>query len=126
MKIVFSLSVLGGVLLGCGTTGPPIGNAPALSTPLASDSMSSITVTTNGLHLAYIDASYTAVLSASCGVPPYSWSISSGQLPPGLSLTNAGGQITGTPTQGGNVFPDGQSQRRRGKHGFKELCSGGL
>jgi large repetitive protein len=35
------------------------------------------------------------------GTPPYSWTISSGVLPPGLTLNSASGSIDGTPTQNG-------------------------
>jgi hypothetical protein len=39
-------------------------------------------------------------LSASGGVPPYTWSVSSGNLPPGLVLSPAG-SLSGTPTSAG-------------------------
>ena len=35
------------------------------------------------------------------GVPDYTWSLQSGQLPPGLSLSASPGRITGTPTTAG-------------------------
>jgi len=35
------------------------------------------------------------------GVPGYTWSLRSGQLPPGLALTASPGRITGTPTVAG-------------------------
>jgi hypothetical protein len=44
---------------------------------------------------------YSATLQEAGGVAPYSWFVSSGSLPQGLSL-NADGTITGTPTVGGN------------------------
>jgi hypothetical protein len=40
-------------------------------------------------------------LFADGGVPGYTWSLRSGQLPPGLSLTASPGRITGTPTTRG-------------------------
>ena len=40
-------------------------------------------------------------LFADGGVPPYSWTLASGQLPPGLSLSESPGRITGTPTTAG-------------------------
>ena len=45
---------------------------------------------------------YNSSLTATGGVPPYTFSISSGSLPPGLSLNSATGAITGTPTTQGN------------------------
>jgi hypothetical protein len=44
---------------------------------------------------------YTLALTASNGTGPYSYSVRSGSLPPGLSLS-AGGALTGTPTTGGS------------------------
>ncbi|MBI1763433.1 MAG: IPT/TIG domain-containing protein, partial [Acidobacteria bacterium] len=44
---------------------------------------------------------YNQTLTASGGVPPYSFSISDGALPPGLAL-NANGTLSGAPTQVGN------------------------
>jgi hypothetical protein len=44
---------------------------------------------------------YHSQIPISGGTPPYSWSVSSGQLPPGLTLNTASGSIDGTPTQAG-------------------------
>jgi Putative Ig domain len=40
-------------------------------------------------------------LFADGGVPDYTWSLVSGQLPPGLELSESPGRITGTPTEAG-------------------------
>ncbi len=40
-------------------------------------------------------------LFADGGVSPYTWTLRSGQLPPGLSLQASPGRITGTPTTPG-------------------------
>ena len=40
-------------------------------------------------------------LFASGGVPDYTWTLVSGQLPPGLELSARPGRITGTPTTAG-------------------------
>ena len=44
---------------------------------------------------------YSAALAATGGTPPYTWSVASGSLPPGLTLTAAGGAISGAPTASG-------------------------
>ena len=44
---------------------------------------------------------YSGGLTATGGVPPYTWSILQFALPPGLSINASTGQITGTPTQAG-------------------------
>ena len=45
-------------------------------------------------------SAYSATLSASGGIGPYTYSVSSGALPTGLALSTSG-QITGTPTRVG-------------------------
>lgn len=45
---------------------------------------------------------FNQALSATGGVPPYVWSISSGTLLPGLTLNATSGLISGTPTMAGN------------------------
>ena len=60
-----------------------------------------LAVATATLPGAAINVAYSgATLQASSGVPPYSWSIASGSLPPGLTLSLSG-TISGTPTQAG-------------------------
>ncbi|WP_433206283.1 putative Ig domain-containing protein [Dactylosporangium sp. CS-047395] len=50
------------------------------------------------LPAATVGAPYTASVTATGGLPPYSYSVTSGLLPPGLALNPASGAITGTPT----------------------------
>jgi hypothetical protein len=74
-----------------------IGNAPfAIATPAT-------------LPSALIGAPYSQTLAAAGGVPPLSWSILSGVLPPGLALSSAG-VIAGTPTVPGNYVFAVQAQ----------------
>jgi hypothetical protein len=41
---------------------------------------------------------YSVLLMGGGGTMPYTWTISAGSLPPGLTLNSATGQISGTPT----------------------------
>jgi hypothetical protein len=53
------------------------------------------------LGSARLGKAYSATLSVSGGAAPYQFSISAGQLPPGLSLNSSTGAISGTPTARG-------------------------
>ena len=80
-------------------------------------------ITTKSLPNGTVGAPYAQTLEAAKGTPPYTWSIASGSMPPGLSLDASTGAITGTPTQAGSysftvqavdnstalLSPDGQS-----------------
>jgi Domain of unknown function (DUF4082)/Bacterial Ig-like domain (group 2)/Putative Ig domain len=59
-----------------------------------------LTITTTALPAATTGVAYSATLTATGGTPPYTWSIASGTLPAGLTLT-AAGVISGTPTATG-------------------------
>jgi PKD repeat protein len=60
-----------------------------------------LTVTTTSLPGGTIDTAYNqTTLQASGGTGPYTWSVATGSLAPGLSL-NSGGGISGTPTTAG-------------------------
>jgi hypothetical protein len=67
-----------------------------------SDASSPVQILTSSLPSATMQASYTTTLAAQGGKTPYSWSVTSGQLPPGTSLSAASGVISGTPSQSGN------------------------
>jgi hypothetical protein len=60
----------------------------------------SIQVTTTSLAGGQVGSAYSATVGASGGKTPYSWSLSAGALPNGLTLSGAG-QISGTPTAAG-------------------------
>jgi large repetitive protein len=55
-------------------------------------------ISTTSLPGGTVGVAYTANLTATGGVPPYTWSVSTGSLPAGLSLNAATGAITGTPS----------------------------
>jgi hypothetical protein len=58
-------------------------------------------ITTGTLPAAVVGIAYSQTLSAAGGTSGYSWAITAGTLPPGLSLNPASGAITGTPTTTG-------------------------
>jgi len=59
-----------------------------------------VSITTSSLPTAKLGVAYSKSLAATGGTAPYSWSLASGTLPAGLSLSSAG-VISGTPTAQG-------------------------
>jgi hypothetical protein len=62
-----------------------------------------LAVTTTSLPGGVADQPYSATLAAAGGVGPYTWSVSSGSLPAGLSLDPATGAISGAPAGTGTA-----------------------
>jgi|GEM_PF-2010260 len=58
-------------------------------------------ISTSSLPAGQTGAAYSASLNASGGTAPYTWSLASGGLPAGLSLSASSGAISGTPTTAG-------------------------
>ncbi len=82
--------------------------SPTRLTATASRSISvasaPLSITTTTLPDAIGGTTYSAALGATGGTSPYSWVVSSGALPAGLTLS-AGGTVTGTPSgQGSSTF----------------------
>jgi len=69
-------------------------------TRLVQTSISNLTVTTGGLSNGTVGVAYSQALTATGGASPYTWSIASGTLPVGLTLSLSG-VISGTPTTAG-------------------------
>jgi hypothetical protein len=98
-------------------TGTPSASGTSSFTVTATDSSSppktataslSITVsppgfsiTTTSLPAGTVGSSYSATLAATSGTTPYTWALTSGSLPAGLSLNASTGAITGTPSASG-------------------------
>jgi len=61
-----------------------------------------LTISTASLIGGNIGYAYSQTLAATGGVAPYIWTVKSGALPDGLTLDEASGTITGTPTTAKN------------------------
>jgi hypothetical protein len=59
-----------------------------------------LVIETNSLAVATVGSPFSVAINASGGQTPYRWTLASGTLPPGLTLSS-GGVLTGTPTQSG-------------------------
>ena len=62
---------------------------------------SSLLITTSSLPAASVGEPYSAAIGVSGGVQPYTFSITAGSPPPGLTLNSSTGVISGTPTEAG-------------------------
>ncbi len=93
---------------GSPTTSPPATSPPATTTrpPVATTTTTTTTTTipvqalavaTDSLPEARVGENYQELLTALGGRPPYSWSLASGTLPDGLSLSS-GGVLSGIPS----------------------------
>jgi hypothetical protein len=60
-----------------------------------------LTITTSSLPSDPVGTPYSQTLTATGGTSPYTWSLASGNLPSGLSITSSG-IISGTPTTAGS------------------------
>ncbi|HEV2350977.1 MAG TPA: putative Ig domain-containing protein [Terriglobia bacterium] len=71
------------------------------STSIAPGAPAPLTISTTAVPSGAAATAYSATLAASGGTSPYSWSVSSGALPTGLTLST-GGVISGTPSASGS------------------------
>ncbi|MEO5936332.1 MAG: putative Ig domain-containing protein, partial [Terriglobales bacterium] len=83
-------------------------------------SATTLQISTQSLASAAVGAAYTATLAGTGGVPAYTWSLNSGTLPAGLSLS-AGGVISGTPTVAGTSVFTVRLQDTSGQSATRQL-----
>jgi hypothetical protein len=79
-----------------------LGNS--VSSLVALTSQTTLKITTTGLPVGTINGSYSATLTNTGGVGPFNWSLLSGSLPTGYSITALTGQILGTYAGGAQAF----------------------
>ena len=72
----------------------------AYSLSITSGGCPMITLTPASLPVGQVGASYSQTITGSGGTAPYSYAVTAGSLPPGLSLSSSGG-LSGTPTSAG-------------------------
>jgi hypothetical protein len=75
--------------------------AASLAIQIASAPVATLKITTTSLPNGTVSQAYSATIAATGGTSPYSWTVSSGTLPTGVTLGAASGVISGTPSQSG-------------------------
>jgi Peptidase A4 family/Putative Ig domain len=81
---------------------PIVGFAAAPQALPSQEAPAPLTITTASLGNADVGVPYAVSLTATGGTAPYTWSVSGGSLPAGLTLSPSGA-LTGTPTALGNA-----------------------
>ena len=74
-----------------------------LTLSVAAHSAAALVINSASLAGATATQTYSSSLSAAGGTAPYTWSVTSGKLPTGLSLSASSGVISGTPTTAGTA-----------------------
>ena len=80
----------------------PTAQTSSVSTTINVAVGTSLSIMNGSLSNAIQGIDYESNLNATGGVAPYSWYVSSGTLPPGLSLDGSTGSISGLPSESGN------------------------
>lgn len=89
-----SVALLVAVMVGAQTTpSPPTNLVVSVGGALSINAISMPTGT--------VGVGYSVTFTASGGVPPRTWSVLSGTVPPGLTLNGSTGVLSGTPTAAG-------------------------
>ncbi len=80
---------------------PQLATQPLSITVTNASAPPALAISTTALAGAQMQSGYSSTLTATGGTSPYSWSVSSGSLPGGLSLSAPSGVLSGTPTASG-------------------------
>jgi len=87
------------------SSSPKLSDTKSLSIEISGTSGSALSISTSSLPDGTKGRTYSQTLQVSGGKSPYTWSISLGTLPAGLSLNSATGVISGTPTVAASIVP---------------------
>lgn len=85
-----------------GTSGSVAFTISAATTTTTTTTTSPLAIASTSVPAGTTGTAYSATLTATGGTSPYTWSVSSGTLPTGLTLSSAGA-ISGTPTTSGSA-----------------------
>jgi phosphatidylinositol-3-phosphatase len=102
--LVISLLLEAVIIVSCGgqsAAAPKSAAPPALLPAPPAPAQPALSITTPGLPTGTTGSPYTGAVGASGGVTPYTWAITGGSLPSGLTLNASTGAIAGTPTGSG-------------------------
>jgi hypothetical protein len=80
------------------SSSPAITRTASLSLTVSEPALA---ISTMSLPNGQVGSAYSSTLEATGGVTPYSWSIPSGNIPPGLALNSSAGTLSGTATRSG-------------------------
>jgi Putative Ig domain len=80
------------------SSNPVLTKSVSLTLTITAASAPGLNITTTTLPNATVNVAYSANLAATGGITPYTWVLTSGTLPAGLTLTQTNGSISGTPT----------------------------
>ena len=87
------------------SSNPQQSKAVSLTLTIAAAPPPVLTITTTLLPNGQAGSAYSATLTATGGMTPYTWAVASGALPAGLTLNPATGVISGTPATSANEIP---------------------